>query len=109
MERKAGADYAVCFEECGELRKHGVYSLFSGAGGMDLGFELTKKFKVLLANDILPTPADSYSENFGHKILNIKEIPKNPKLPLYLVGDIADINFDSFSNGKANEIFGDPL
>ena len=39
-----------------------VIDLFSGAGGFSLGFKLAG-FNIVLANEINPTIADSYSRN----------------------------------------------
>ncbi len=59
-------------------KKIKVISLFSGAGGMDLGFEggftyLGKEyeenpFKIIFANDIFKGAADSYEANFHMKV-----------------------------------------
>jgi len=37
--------------------KNSLISLFSGAGGMDAGFQMADGFNLLLANDILYAPA----------------------------------------------------
>lgn len=68
-------------------------TLFSGAGGLDTGFIQTGKFKMLLANDVLPAPAQTYSENHLHKILQVSEFNSKSKLPAYLIGDISKIDF----------------
>lgn len=63
-----------------------VISLFSGCGGMDLGFKggfdflgrkyKEHKFNIVFANDIFKHACDSYSEFFGHDAINadIKEL-----------------------------------
>ena len=39
-------------------------SFFAGVGGIDLGFEYTKKFKVIYANEVDPYVVNTYNENF---------------------------------------------
>jgi len=85
-----------------------VFSLFSGAGGMDLGFSLSNRFSLLLANDILPDPARTYAENFHHKVARTDEISSNSSFPLYLLGDIAEVNFDLFSTANPDVMVGGP-
>jgi len=62
----------------GAIKPLNVVSLFSGAGGMDLGFkggfeylgeEYSKNpFNIVFANDIFKQAADIYESNFGHKV-----------------------------------------
>ena len=67
-------------------------SLFTGAGGMDVGFT-NAGIHITLANEITPHACDTYAAN-------------HPKTEL-LRGDI--INYlDRFSEGDANIIFGGP-
>lgn len=82
-------------------QKHKLYStatLFSGAGGLDTGFAESKNFKMLLANDVLLAPAESYSKNYRHHIVEAKKFGKKTKLPAYVVGDITNINFKTLGN-----------
>jgi len=82
-------------------KKHKLYStatLFSGAGGLDTGFAESKNFKMLLANDVLLTPAESYSKNYRHQLVEAKNFGKKTKLPAYVVGDITNINFKTLGN-----------
>lgn len=58
-----------------------VVSLFSGAGGMDLGF-IKAGFNVIWANDIIPEAIETYKNNIGNHIvfgdirmINSKDIP----------------------------------
>lgn len=60
-----------------------VVSLFSGAGGMDLGF-IKAGFDVVWANDIIPEAIETYKNNIGKHIvfgdirmINSKDIPDN--------------------------------
>lgn len=61
-----------------------VISLFSGAGGMDMGF-IQAGFDVIWANDIIPEAIESYRNNIGKHIvygdirmIDSKDIPDNP-------------------------------
>jgi len=69
-------------------------TLFSGAGGLDTGFVNTGKFKMLLANDVLLSPAETYSKNYPHQVLEAEKFSSKTKFPVYVVGDIGKINFD---------------
>ena len=64
--------------------KYKVVSLFSGAGGMDLGF-IQAGFDVIWANDIIPEAIETYRNNIGNHIvygdirmISSKDIPDNP-------------------------------
>lgn len=74
-------------EQYEAIEKEGNYkviSLFSGAGGMDLGF-IQAGFDVIWANDIIPEAIESYRNNIGKHIvygdirmIDSKDIPDNP-------------------------------
>lgn len=83
-------------------------SLFSGAGGMDIGFKFTNKFKILLANDILFAPAQTYIKNFNHRILDIEEKLLNIDYPVYLLGDVGKIDFDAIKRKDLDVVVGGP-
>ncbi len=70
-----------------------IATLFSGAGGLDSGFTKTGKFENQIANDILQAPAETYCKNHNAKIQTVEEFNENPKLPCYVVGDVADVDF----------------
>ena len=55
-----------------------VVSLFSGAGGLDLGFK-EAGFEILWANDIHPDCAETYKKNFGKEMVvgDIRQIPSS--------------------------------
>ena len=87
------------------MEKYRMATLFSGAGGLDMGFEMSGRFNMLFANDVLPKPAESYSNNFRHKIVDAKKFTKE-SLPAYVKGDITDINFAPL--GKLDCLVGGP-
>lgn len=67
-------------------RKYTVVSLFSGAGGMDLGF-IKAGFEVIWANDFFKEATDTYKLNIGEHIvhgditkIDSSEIPDNPDI-----------------------------
>lgn len=63
------------------MKQPTVLSLFSGCGGMDLGF-IQAGFNIVWANDIEKSAVYTYRKNIGEHIIekDIKEI-KNEKLP----------------------------
>ena len=82
-----------------------VISLFSGCGGLDLGF-IKAGFDVIFANDIDPDACKTYEENLKHSImrLDVAKLDAN-KVPN------ADILIDGYpclgftvENGKNRDI-----
>lgn len=78
-----------------------VISLFSGCGGLDLGF-IKAGFKIIFANDIDKEACESYSKNIGNHIickdiyqLNSKEVPNAD----ILIGGFPCLGF-TIANGK---------
>lgn len=89
--------------------KFGVASLFSGAGGMDLGFVMANGFQLLLANDILSPPAQTYSRNFHHVITDISEsFSLNRSHSIYLLGDITEVDFNRLRKEEVDVVIGGP-
>ena len=67
-------------------KKYKVISLFSGAGGMDLGF-INSGFEIVWANDFFKEAVESYRKNIGDHIvfgditkIKSNEIPNNADL-----------------------------
>lgn len=60
------------------MQKYRVVSLFSGAGGMDLGF-IQAGFEVVWANDVFPEAVMTYKNNIGDHIVqgDITQIPSS--------------------------------
>lgn len=68
------------------MEKYKVLSLFSGAGGMDLGFTHSG-FEIVWANDFFKEAVDSYKKNIGDHIvygditkIDSSEMPDNPQI-----------------------------
>lgn len=96
-----------------------VISLFSGCGGLDLGF-IKAGFEVIFANDIDKEACESYAKNIGTHIvckdiytLNADEIPNGdiliggfPCLGFTIAnGKNRDLNSRANLKGKATKIF----
>lgn len=87
--------------------KFQVASLFSGAGGFDLGFHLTGNFATHFANELKVTPAKTLAHNLGIRLhdslfLNLE------KRPLMIQGDVADINFSQLDGFRPDILIGGP-
>ena len=46
------------------MEKYKVVGLFSGCGGLDLGF-INSGFKIVWANDLLKDAVETYKKNIG--------------------------------------------
>ena len=64
------------------MAKYRMATLFSGAGGLDTAFYESKNFELVFANDVLSAPAESYSKNYSHKIVDANDFGKDTELPL---------------------------
>lgn len=67
-----------------------INSFFSGVGGIDLGFEMTKNFKVIWANEIDINASKTYALNFSNTLIteDIKKIESNdvPNADIFIAG-----------------------
>lgn len=82
-----------------------VVSLFSGCGGLDLGF-LKAKFEIVFANDIDEDACFTYEKNLKHKIscLDIYKLDEKiiPKADM-LIGGFPCLGF-TIANGKNRDL-----
>lgn len=82
-------------------RKLSTVSLFSGCGGLDLGFAMSDQFDIVLASDNDLACAQTYSKNFGAIVSEDTSGFISGK-PLFLHSDIKKIDF-----GKIKGVFHD--
>jgi len=75
------------------VKKLNVVSLFSGAGGLDLGFAQTGLFTIVFASDILEPAVKTYSWNFGLKLKSCANSPFEAEAGTALVCDVALVDF----------------
>jgi DNA (cytosine-5)-methyltransferase 1 len=87
------------------VRRYTAVSLFSGAGGLDLGFVMSGRYKILVANDIEEHMVRTYSINFGAKIVS-RILPNSH--PQVVLGDVSQLDFDLLSEDVDVVIGGPP-
>jgi len=87
-------------------KKYTLFSLFSGAGGLDLGFKLSNMFDVVFANDISGPATETHSMNFHIK--HVKDHPSIADLPVVFQGDVAELKVDAFEKLEPDVIAGGP-
>jgi len=87
-------------------KKYKVVSLFSGSGGLDLGFLATKRIEILLANDNSQYACESYRNNIGDHIVcgDIRELSNIPEADILIGGPPCQ----GFSTANPNRSFDDP-
>lgn len=87
-------------------KKPTVISLFSGAGGMDLGFEKAG-YEIVFANDFFKEAVDTYNLNFSNESLyaDIREIPSSvmPDNPDVVIGGFPCQGFSVANNNRSME------
>lgn len=91
-----------------KVDKLNAISLFSGAGGLDCGLELSKRISILLANDIKRAPAETNSKNFKREIQNAGSIMIAENKKIFVLGDIKEIPFDKLGLPSVDLIAGGP-
>ena len=89
-----------------------MVSLFSGEGGIDLGFEQTGKFETILANEIDDKASLTYQSNFNNKLIveDIRNLKKKdfPKYDVLLSGfPCTSFSIAGYRKGFEDENTGD--
>ena len=90
----------------GQARKKTVVSLYSGAGGLDLGFAQAG-FKVVFANDIAKEAAETHRLLHTIKDPNWKVAVENLSETEVFCDDVRNLN-DKFFPGQADLVIGGP-
>lgn len=89
--------------------KFRVVSLFSGAGGLDLGFKLTGKYTLLFANEILTAPSKTFANNFGVKLETCEENSLYDAMKGYIYNcDVSQVDFRSLRDAGVDVVIGGP-
>lgn len=92
-----------------EMDKYSVVSLFSGAGGLDLGFVQTGRFRVVFANDVLVSASRTYSNNFKLKLEVCKENERVEAVPdTVLACDVSEVVLSSLKDHGVDLVIGGP-
>jgi len=88
------------------LNKTKVLSLFSGSGGLDLGFLATGKFEIIFANDFNYQACETYTHNIGNHIIceDIAKLKNLPQADLIIGGPPCQ----GFSTANPARSFDDP-
>ena len=86
--------------------RYSLFSLFSGAGGLDLGFKLTGSFDINFGSDILVSAVETYSHNFGAKLVTNQ--PETSDIPSVFLGDVAKLDFNNLKDLEFDVISGGP-
>lgn len=83
-----------------------VISLFSGSGGLDLGFLETGKFEIIYANDFNYQACETYTHNIGNHIVceDISKLKNLPQADVIIGGPPCQ----GFSTANPSRSFDDP-
>jgi DNA (cytosine-5)-methyltransferase 1 len=86
--------------------KFTLISLFSGAGGLDLGFKLTGRFEIIFGNDVSEPAVKTFSSNFRARIITTSPQPSD--LPAIFYGDVAGLKFNDLESLQPDAVCGGP-
>lgn len=83
-----------------------LLTLFCGAGGLDLGFHMTKKIDLVMANEILDAPSSSYSKNLNLPLVDLEDFKGDE--PSVVKGDIQKFDFSHVEDLDTDIVVGGP-
>lgn len=83
-----------------------LITLFCGAGGLDLGFHMTKNVDLIMANEILEAPSTSYSKNLKLPLVPMEEFSGEESAVVR--GDVQNFNFEVVENKDTDIVVGGP-
>jgi DNA (cytosine-5)-methyltransferase 1 len=88
--------------------KFNIISLFSGAGGFDIGFDKTKCFQTLLSNEILSAPVKTIAEYLKSDVVGLPLPEGDLIFPISTLGDVKDLDFSKINHAIDVLIGGPP-
>ena len=80
-------------------------SLFSGAGGLDLGFVMCNCFSIEFAVEVLDPCAKTYAKNFNLAIQHTSSFPNTKAI---YKGSVEEINFEKTTTYEIDVLLGGP-
>lgn len=90
------------------MNKFKIVSLFSGAGGLDLGFIQSGFYDIIFANDILKSPIKTHSINFNLNFFECNKEKIKVQKNIALTCDIKNIDFSPLKDENIDIIIGGP-
>ena len=88
------------------MEKYTAFSLFSGAGGLDLGFTLSGKFDIVFGNDISQHATRTYSRNF--RVKHLTSQPEISDMPAVFQGDVSQLELEKLEGLEPDVVTGGP-
>ncbi len=80
-----------------ERHKLKLVSLFSGCGGLDLGFDMFSRYDIKFASDVKADAAMTYAQNFKSRTVRSLAEP-NSNGPLFFLGDIRQMDYTALKS-----------